>query len=337
MIEGHGDDLFRYCNRVRFNFSSNIPQCVSHAGLMRHLSEIGEIFRNYPEPAPTSVEKLLACKLSVNENNVIVGNGVTEIIYLIAHLFKNHSSSIFMPTFREYQDACKIFSHQIKFVKTLDSIPEYSEVVWLCNPNNPTGQTFDYHDLISLINNKKNTLFVIDQAYGTYSVNRVLSVSDVLRNNNIVILESFTKRFTVPGLRIGYAIGPKAIVEKLKSLRMPWSVNSIAIEAAKYLLNHTGEYAVDFHFLHEEALRMIRELKEAGFKTTETDCNFFLCETPVGTSAELKEWLVTKYDILIREASNFEGLSDKYFRIAVQGKEENNLLIKALTEWIQLY
>ena len=337
MIEGHGDDLFQYGDRVRYNFSSNIPQGVNHAGLLTYLNDVGDIFRNYPEPSPKSVEELLAKRYSLVANNVIVGNGATEIIYIIAHLFKNGRSSIFIPTFREYQDACKLFCHKIKFVNTLDTIPDDSEVVWLCNPNNPTGLTFDYKKLITLIKTKKETLFVIDQAYGLYSVKRVLSVKDVLENNNIVLLESFTKRFTVPGLRIGYAIGSKSVIEKLQSLRMPWSVNSIAIEAAKYLLNHAEEYSVDFHFLHEEALRMITQLREIGYKATDTDCNFFLTETPHGTSAELKEWLVKKYGILIRDASNFEGLSNKFFRIAVQDKDENNLLIKALTEWIQLY
>ena len=337
MIEGHGDDLFRYGNRVKINFSSNIPQKVDHSGLMTYLQGLGDIFKNYPEPSPLSIEHILARNLFLDENRVIVANGATEIIYLLAQLFINGHSTIVIPTFREYQDACKLFFHQIKFIRSIDSVTEDGRMVWLCNPNNPTGITYDYDKLLRIIRKRKETLFVVDQAYGLYSVKKVLTIDNVLEYNNLILLESFTKQFSVPGLRVGYAIGSEFYIERLKSMRMPWSVNSISIEAAKYLLSHQVEYRIDIHVLHKEALRMIAELRKVGYNVLDTDCNFFLAETPVGTAGKLKEWLIEKYGILIRDASNFGSLSDKFFRIAVQDVNENNFLIKALTEWIRSY
>ncbi len=143
MIDGHGDDLFRYGGAVKVNFSTNIPQRVDHSGLLDHLSRQGDIFRNYPEPAPLSVERKLAALHGLDERNVIVTNGATEAIYLLAHAWMGRRSVIIAPTFREYQDACSVFGHTVNFVGSLEELPEGPDMVWLCNPNNPTGHVYD--------------------------------------------------------------------------------------------------------------------------------------------------------------------------------------------------
>ena len=117
---------------------------------------------------------------------------------------------------------------------------------------------------------------------------------------------------------------------------MPWSVNSLAIEAAHYLLDHREKYHIDCRSLHEEAKRLREALKEMGLTAEPTDCNFMLASLPAGRACDLKEWLVEKHGILIRDASNFEGLGEGHFRIAAQSPEENDSLINALKEWMLL-
>ena len=337
MIEGHGDDIFRYKGRVRINFSTNIPQGVNHDGLVRHLFDCGAIFRNYPEPEPRSVESRLANRHGVPEKNVIVTNGATEAIYLIAQYYAGKKSVIIAPTFREYQDACRVFCHEVKFINGLGQIDEIkTDLVWLCNPNNPSGCVYERSELLSVIDRYPERIFIIDQAYGSYAVTPVLCEEDVMARRNVVLLNSLTKQFVVPGLRIGYAIAPDEVVEKLRGIRMPWSVNSLAIEAAHYLLEHEVDYAVDYEELHRETLRLGECLKEMGIRVQPSDCNFILAVLPDRTALQLKEWLIEKHGILIRDASNFEGLTSRHFRIATQTKEENNKLIDALKEWISL-
>ncbi len=336
MIEGHGDDLFLYGNKIRVNFSTNIPQSANHTGLLRYLATCGDIFSHYPEPEPWSVEQLLADKYSVNTDNIIVTNGATEAIYLLAHTYKEGNSSIIIPTFREYQDACKVFLHTLKFISSLDKVDQNTQMVWLCNPNNPTGLIFDRLKLLTTVDRYQDIIFVVDQAYSDYSIREVLTVDDVIKRKNMVILYSLTKQFMVPGLRIGYAIGPSVIINRLKRLRMPWSVNSVAIKATHYLLNHSEDYRIDAVTLHSEAIRIAEAMTSMGIKTDLTDCNFILCQLPYGSASELKQWLIERHSLLIRDASNFEGLSSKYFRVAAQSHDENNLLINALKEWISL-
>lgn len=336
MIEGHGDDIFRFGNNIKINFSTNIPQKVDHSGLLDHIARKGALFKNYPEPEPRSIEHKLANMYGVNNDNIIVTNGATEAIYLIAHVFAGCQSDIIVPTFREYQDACRVFNHSIDFITSLHDVEDYPDVLWLCNPNNPTGLAYERTELLKVIDTHPATVFVIDQAYDAFSVKEVLSISDIMNRTNVVMLHSLTKQFVVPGLRIGYAIGPALILNRVRSLRMPWSVNSIAIEAALYLLDNADDYSFDKQCLHARAQRIAGALRDMGIKVCDTDCNFILAELPRSSASELKSWLIDRHGILIRDASNFESLTPRHFRVAAQCPEENDKFINAMKEWTSL-
>lgn len=336
MIEGHGDDIFRFGKKTRFNFSTNIPQTANHSGLLRHLSQKGDVVRNYPEPEPRSVEHKLAILHGVDDKNIIVTNGATEAIYLLAHAFAGSRSAIIVPTFREYQDASRIFNHSLKFISSIHEIGDRVDMVWLCNPNNPTGQVYDRTELLNIIDSHPATVFVVDQAYAPFSVKEVLSIADIMHRENVLVLHSLTKQFVVPGLRIGYAIGPAPILNRVRSLRMPWSVNSIAIEAALYLLDNADDYSFDKQCLHARVQRIAGALRDMGIKVCDTDCNFILAELPRSSASELKSWLIDRHGILIRDASNFESLTPRHFRVAAQCPEENDNFINAMKEWTSL-
>lgn len=336
MIDGHGDDIFRYGDKIKVNFSTNIQQTVDHSGLLAHLGKQGAIFKNYPEPEPKRVEHKLALTHGIGKENIIVTNGATEAIYLLAQAFTGRRSAIIKPTFREYQDACRVFNHSVSFITTPYCAENGFDMVWLCNPNNPDGHVYDRNKLLLSIDYHHETLFIVDQAYAGYSVKPILSISDIMTRKNIVMLQSLTKQFVVPGLRIGYAIGNPEIINKLRSLRMPWSVNTIAVEAALYLIDNADIYRFNAAFLNAEALRLAGALRDIGIHVYDTDCNFILAKLPDRTAAALKEWLIANHGLLIRDASNFEGLTPRHFRVAAQSRIENDLLINALKKWITL-
>ncbi|MDE6794596.1 MAG: aminotransferase class I/II-fold pyridoxal phosphate-dependent enzyme [Muribaculaceae bacterium] len=341
MINGHGDDIFRYGDKVKVNFSTNICQDIDHTSLMRHLMLFPGLLSNYPEPEPLSVERLLAAEHGINEENILVTNGATEAIYLIARKMQGKRSTVIVPTFREYQDACAMYGHNINFLTEenfigIGIIEDDNDAVWLCNPNNPTGRIYDRSLLLRLADSMPHTLFIIDQAYADYSVADLLTVDDVMLRRNIVLLYSLTKRFSVPGLRIGYAVAPLEVTLALRSMRMPWGINSFATEASHYLLAHKSDYKIDSYLLNQEVRRIGEALKVFGISSGPTDCNFLLCELPYGSSASLKEWLVNNRGLLIRDASNFESLGKCHFRIAAQSPERNDLLIRSIEEWIML-
>ncbi|MCM1028949.1 MAG: aminotransferase class I/II-fold pyridoxal phosphate-dependent enzyme [Pseudoflavonifractor sp.] len=334
MIDGHGDDLWRYAGKICHNFSTNIHAAFDHRPLMAHLASDSVAIGSYPEPEPVSVERDVALWHGCSPSETMVTNGATEAIYIIASLLPSTSSAIIAPTFSEYGDACRAHGHSISFFHSLDHLPLHADLAWICNPNNPTGTVMPRQTLLRVAAARPSTLFVIDQAYADYTLLPTLTPLDAIQAGNIILLGSLTKRFAVPGLRIGYAIGATPLMARLKARRMPWSVNGLSIKAARYLISRVDEYPIDTATLHSEALRIATAMTEMGIRVWPTDCNFILCELPHGSAAGLKQWLVDSSGILIRDASNFEGLSSRHFRVAAQTSVENDLLISRLRQWL---
>lgn len=351
MINGHGDDSFRYNGKITSNFSSNVYNDVDLNGLKTYLSENINCISSYPEPEPYSLEQQIAAHLNIENENVCVTNGATEGIYLIAQYFRGGRSVIFAPTFSEYGDACKNHNHKIIFVTSLEEIErtiKKSEVtlVWLCNPNNPTGLVHDKRQLISLIRNFRKTTFIIDQSYEYFTRKQVIGAKEGVESSNLILLHSMTKKYAIPGLRLGFMSGYSEIIRAVSSGRMPWSVNALACEAGKYLLSHNKECCADIGNLLAETDNLASELAsityngDALFEVLPTDTHYMLVkilnrngEQRIAINAPaLKDTLAKEYGILIRDASNFPSLNDSYFRIATQSKEENAALVKAIRQ-----
>ena len=142
-----------------------------------------------------------------------------------------------------------------------------------------------------------------------------------------------TKDFSVPGLRIGYAVSSEQIATRLRGLKMPWSVNSVALKAAAYLLKNKDLYKIPLQELLSETARVKEALKSLGIEVSDSDANFMLCRLPNGSAADLKSFLIESDRILIRDASNFAGLTPSHFRIAVQSRDMNDILIQNITKW----
>ncbi len=331
MIEGHGDDLYRYGGKVRHNFSSNIRDFGSHEALIRHLASKEHLLRSYPEPEPRRLEEALAVPLGIALEQVMAFNGATEAIYMIARRYAGAVSGIDTPTFSEYEDACRLNGHTIT-----DSDDPRCRLLWTCNPNNPTGTATSPEAMARVLDADPDRITVVDASYAGYSVAPVMGISEMLTRSNVLVLGSFTKRFGIPGVRLGYLAGAPELLEPLRRMRMPWSMGALSIEAGLYLLEHAIDFNIDSTGLHREALRIATAFNNMGIATSATDCNFLLCRLPFGDAAELKEWLVERYGILIRNASNFRGLDSRYFRVAAQTPAENDLLIEALGKWTDL-
>ncbi len=327
MIDGHGDDLWRFGRPIRANFSSNVFSRVDLTPLKRHLAARLDAIGNYPEPEPYTLERAIAAREGIPSGAVCVTNGATEAIYLTALAFRGSRSQILHPTFSEYGDACRLHGHDI--------VQENSDLVWLCNPNNPTGSILSKERVQEMIADKHKT-YIIDQSYGFFALADQLSAAEGVAAGNVLQLHSMTKRFAMPGLRLGYVTGAPQLMERIRKVRMPWSVNALAIEAGLYLTEHPDTATIDLPALLDEAQRLRRALESIpGISVRTTDTHFMLCHILRGSAADLKQWLAREKGLLIRDASNFEGLGPGHFRIAAQTREENDLLIAAIEEYTQ--
>lgn len=337
MIEGHGDDAYKY-EAIKINFSSNVYNHVDHSGLHQHLFRQMESIRTYPEPEPYSLEKVLAGQLRLSAKEVCVTNGATEAIYLIAQTFRNHTSAIFMPTFSEYADACRLHGHKVVSIYNLKDLPAGVRLVWLCNPNNPTGEVREKDALLACIRQNTQRLFIIDQSYEFFTQKALLTAKEAAEFPNVILLHSMTKRFAVPGLRLGYITACEELLHEIRVQRMPWSVNQLAIEAGHYLLRSSAEYDIDISLLLKEKERLAQSLLSlGGMEIWPSDTHYMLVQLRMGKAAALKEYLATEQGILIRDASNFEGLNEHFFRIATQTPEENDKLVEGIKKWTYMY
>jgi threonine-phosphate decarboxylase len=209
-------------------------------------------------------------------------------------------------------------------------------MIWLCNPNNPTGGIIPKKTLVKAIKENPETVFVIDQSYGFFTKEDLLTAKEAVGFPNVIQIHSMTKRYAVPGLRLGYITANPALLEKIRAVRMPWSVNALAIEAGMYLCEHPETGTIDLDALLAETQRLRDALNSIlGLTVEPTKTHFFLCHLEKGHAADLKTWLAENHGILIRDASNFEGLDDGHFRIATQTPEENNLLVEAIRQYLE--
>lgn len=336
MIEGHGDDAYKY-KAIKINFSSNVYNHVDHSGLHQHLFQQMESIRTYPEPEPYSLEKVLAKRFHLSSEEVCVTNGATEAIYLIAQTFRNQISAILMPTFSEYADACRLHGHKVVPIYNLNRLPDRGRLIWLCNPNNPTGEVREKEVLTACIKQNRQRIFVMDQSYEFFTQKALLTAKEAAEFPNVILLHSMTKRFAVPGLRLGYITACKELLHEIRTQRMPWSVNQLAIEAGHYLLS-SSQYDIDISLLLKEKERLAQSLLSiGGMEIWPSDTHYMLVQLRMGKAAALKEYLATEQGILIRDASNFEGLNEHFFRIATQTPEENDKLVESIKKWTYMY
>ena len=331
MIEGHGDELYKYGKKIVSNFSSNVYNRIDHSGLYQRLNERLSTICSYPEPMPYSLESEIARRYSLTPRQVCVTNGATEAIYLIAQVFQGRISAVLGPTFSEYADACRVHRHKVKPFYSLDALPEDAELVWICNPNNPTGEVRNKEDLKALVDSHPDKLFIFDQSYEYFTLKSLLGIKEAASFPNVILLHSMTKQYAIPGLRVGYFTASEGLTDDVRCRRMPWSVNSLAIEAAKYLLEEGDGISADIPQLLAERERLTNLLLATGMlEIWPTDTHYMLIKLRMGKAAALKDFLAVNHGILIRDASNFEGLDERFFRIATQTPEENDKLVKAI-------
>jgi len=335
MIFGHGDDGYRYGDRVKMDFSSNLPRFANISAVKAHLATKLDTIATYPEPEARELEAIIAEKLCIGANSVMVTAGATEAIYLVAQLYRGWSSIIPQPTFTEYADACKMHGHIVSYYDNddMELLPE-RRLYWLCNPNNPTGNVMLKPLLNHIIREHRQWMFVIDQSYEDYTVKSMLQPCEMQDCHNLILIHSMTKKYCIPGLRLGFITASPIIIDRLRTLRQPWTVNALAIEAGKFLMTSNVSVIPDKRAYLQEAVRLHKELNATkGLMLMDSDANFMLAYIEHSSARRLKQWLLDNYGILIRDASNFHGLDSHCFRVSAQTPRENNILIAALREY----
>jgi len=331
----HGDD---YQGELKANFSSNVWHEADNTDLYNHLCNLFAKTCRYPETEAESLKMALAEIYCIESSHISIGNGSIDIIYRIAQSYRGKKSIIVSPTFSEYSRACEMNEHTIKLCGREDIMVEIDkfqpDVVWLCNPNNPDGTCFDRKELQAILYTYPLVTFIIDQSFVDFTMQETMTAKSVLEFTNLILIYSMTKRYSIPGLRIGYVIAPKTIIYKLDYFKIPWSVNTLGIEAGKYIISRKDN-SFDLKTWLTESIRFQKEINRIDiFEALSSQTPFFLVKLRKGRAADLKAFLL-KEGILIRDATGFYNNTMQMIRLNTLSINQNNLLIDRLTAWKQ--
>lgn len=348
----HGGNIYKYLRNGKkeiLDYSSNI----NPLGVPQNFIEIAknsfEILINYPDPYYIELRKKIAEFNSVNIDNIIVGNGATEILFLYMRALKPKKVLLLAPCFAEYERALKSVSANIEYFELKESENFYPNIenlkkeiennnydlLLLCNPNNPTGQFIKLEDIKEIVKTceNKNTKIFIDEAFIEFIENWKEKTVSLLKNKNVFIIRAFTKFFAIPGLRLGYGIAfDEDILKKIWEEKEPWTVNIFANLAGLIMLDDKEYIQKTEKWILKEKKFMYKELSKFQYiKTYKTECNFILIKLFNISSTNLRDKMIEK-NILIRDASNFKFLDFHFVRLAIKDRESNLKVLEALAD-----
>ena len=295
---------------------------------------------HYPDPNYTQLCTNIAQEHQLSPDWILPGNGAAELLTWAAwDLAELESVVVITPTFADYRRALEAFS-----VKILTSPLDLETGKWISptsrkksglllnNPHNPTGHLWTVAEIKPLL--EEYALVVLDEAFMDFLPKPESLLTLITEYPNLIILRSLTKFYSLPGLRIGYAVAHPERLKRWQQRRDPWPVNVLAEAAASAIIKDRNFRAQTWQWLATTSLEMFQGLSNIPWLTPRNSAvNFFLVKT-AQPSAEVQKKLLIDHQILIRDCLSFPELGNNYFRVAIRTAADNQRLIKALEEYV---
>lgn len=350
----HGGDIYSkrgiQGNNKIIDFSANINPLGIPLAVKRAITDNLDDFSNYPDPLCRALINEISKYENIPAEYIVCGNGAADIIYRIAVAIKPKMTLLTAPTFSEYEESVKTVNSSVRYHYLRESnqfqldqsifknITPDIDVMFLCNPNNPTGAPIEKEMVLKIAAECKlnNIVLVVDECFIEFLENsQAYSIVDELHAfDNIIVLKAFTKTYAMAGIRLGYGIcSNQIIIDSLYSAGQPWSVSVVAQKCGIAAIKET-EYVIQTKLLIKENREyLMSQLSLFGIKVFKSKANYILFKS----ENKLLHRELEEYGILIRSCGNYIGLDDTYFRIAVKSKEDNEYLVKCLKKIMNKY
>jgi threonine-phosphate decarboxylase len=343
----HGGDNEGYIlerGAAPLDFSANCNPLGIPAGVVTAIAEAAAGADRYPDPLCRRLTSALSSKLGIPPDRLLFGNGAADLIFRLALAKKPRTALVTAPTFAEYELAletvgCNVVHHVLTPDKgfsltdeILEDITPALDLLFVCNPNNPTGLTADPALLRRILEKcgQTGTLLVADECFnGFLDHPEIHTLRPRLEDcDNLLILDAFTKLYGMAGVRLGYCMSKNtALLESLRNAGQPWAVSSLAQAAGIAALAEDAYVARARELVKTERAYLLASLENLGINAVSGQANYIFFHSDIPS-------LVSRLrdsGILIRDCGNYHGLTPGYYRIAVRTHAENTRLIDAIT------
>ena len=333
----HGGNVYTG-ETVVLDFSINVSPFGTPPKVKEAIAATLDGFDIYPDPNCCALREALSRHHGLEKERILCGNGASDLIFRICAWKKAKLALVLAPGFSEYERGVLRFGGAVReyllsdrndFLLTedfLNALTPDVDIVFLCNPNNPTGRLIPeglLKRIISVCKEKKITL-VLDECFISFT--RGNSMQGFL-HPDFLILRAFTKMYGMAGIRLGYLLGCPETLKEIAPYGSEWSVSTVAQVAGIGALSQEGWEEKTRQEVEKQRDRMKRELENMGFSVIPGEGNFLLVRGREGIAGKLKE-----KGILVRRCDNFSGLDGTYFRIGLKLQKENERLLNALEE-----
>lgn len=336
----HGGNIYTYQNCL--DFSANCNPLGTPESVKKAVQESLDKIKDYPQVGYAPLRDALGEYEDMDPEHIICGNGAAELIFSLCQAVRPKRALVPIPTFAEYEQALVSVGCQVEHVllreedtfhmqeNFLDWLHKDLDIVFLCNPNNPTGILTDREFLFQVLRycREMEILLVVDECFldfvrepGRYSLKAQLP-----RYHNLFILKAFTKRYAMAGVRLGYGLCEnRELLEKMSLVTQPWNVSVMAQAAGIAALKEYSYVEEGRKIVFEESAYLKQELSALGFTVYPSEANYIFFRGEAG----LFEKGIQK-GVIIRDCSNYPGLGEGYYRVAIRTRTENDRLLTAL-------
>lgn len=330
------------------DFSANINPLGPPDWLRPLISSRLSSLVHYPDPDSSSLRASISNHYGVKEEDVLVGNGSTEIIHSLPRTLSIDSALIPVPSYSDYVNAVELAGKLVEkiFLKEEEAFQldlsllnkkiSSGQLVFIGQPNNPSGLLVDPVALRTLALKHPSTLFVIDEAFFDFVEEAESLIGN--RPSNVIVLRSFTKFYAIPGLRLGFAIAEPDVIQKIRKIMPLWSVNGLAQAVGEHALQDHNYAMRSRAFVRQQREFLLDEMQSIpGLTVFSGQANFLLARLDrqdMDGPALARQML--SFGIAIRVCDNFDGLDRRFFRIAVRREDENRRLLHSLRKALKV-
>ena len=345
----HGGDWMGYrelFGRDALDFSANVSPLGLPEGVAQAIRDALPLADRYPDPLCRTLRAALSRAEGVPQERILCGNGAADLIFRLVWARKPSRALVTAPTFAEYATAlesvgCTVerffLREQEDFVVTdafCAAIRPGVDMVFLCQPNNPTGQLTALPLVEQILHRCAacGTLLVVDECFLDFLPDHALhTAKGLLREGNLVILKAFTKLYGMAGVRLGYALSADtALLEQMQACGQPWGVSSLAQEAGLAALEETAYVEKVRALIAEQRPRLTAGLRALGLRVLDGRANYLLFQAPETLGEALRQ-----RGAVLRSCANYPGLGPGWYRTAVRTGPENEQLLKLLAEVLE--